>query len=660
MEELEAMLFSLSQSQQCATLSLLGLAVGDAIGLPFELRLHRHNRKRADEVAEHGSQALQELVLELVVERLGRSGPGNMFARTFSDDTAISDCKMAAIAECTELRRSTDFNRQDPGDLLWKCCLAQLLAWSGGTAHGQLFQGYGGFTKGLLRPNGRERGPAPSMDIGEDLPGCKTWPEEWFLKHAETHCAGSIPGTVPSYGNGAVMSMAPQVVASLGVNEAAAEPFKSALPRLSGTHRHPDAVVAASLLDEVLRSAMQDAMACCEDVPRIVRESRQWRSLLEGPLSNHSAYPIRAFNAFLEKGDCMEGDTLSFIMNLTQLESPPIDRPFLGLGLGAELGRLLRTAANWDDAYSGTDGAEERHICLPDGEPVRFSQRALNSVLIALWCCSGAKTTWEWIQRVIYVGGDADTIGAICGQIACPLLPMADVTAAFGRYVAVADCPRRRLCADVAGAAACRYFKRALLFCSGHWHELAYSSFRLVDPHYPGLSNTHSYQHPMAARVLWVDVAFSHGHHGRAGIARRHACTDAEKRGTLLVQRCCNIREAIEALQLARNGGEPFDAVISELHLEREPRAGLELMQVVDSLWEGAKFWRPLFCLLTPHHDGEVNAFVRSRPRSHHVRHDRPDQIIKTVTEGQCAAAALPTDLEPLAAGTELSVTLAI
>lgn len=658
MEELEAMLLSLPHGQQRAALSLLGLAVGDVVGLPFELRVHRHNRKRADEVAEDGAQALQHLVLELVVERLGRSGPGNMYARTFSDDTACTDCKMAAIAECSELRQCADFSRQDPGDLLWKCLLAQLLAWSGGAACGQLFQGYGGFTKGLLRPNGRERGPAPCMDICEDLAGCKTWPEEWFFEHAEAHCAGSKPGTVASYGNGAVMSMAPQVVASLVAKEEVTLP-NSALARLSGTHRHPDAVVAASLLVEVLQSALQENMASCEDLPRMVRESQQWRSLLQGPLSSHPAYPISAFNSFLLTGDCSEGDALSFIVNLTQLESPPLDRQFTGPGMGAEIGRLLRTAANWDDAFSGTDGAEERHICLPNGEAVRFSQRALNSVLIALWCCSGAKTTWDWIQRVIYVGGDADTIGSICGQIASPLLPMDDVILAFGRYVAVAHCPRRRFCADMAGAAACRYFKRVLLFCSGQWHDLAHSE-RLVDPQYQGLTDAHHYQHPVAARVLWVDAAFSHGHQRRAGTARKHACTDAEKRGALLVRRCCSVRDAIEALQYSRNGGEPFDSVVSELDLEREPRAGLELMQVVDSLWEGEKFWRPLFCLLTPHHDGEVNAFVRSRPRSCHVRHDRPDQIIKTVTEGQCSAAALPTNLEPLATQGILTTTFAI
>jgi len=326
-----------------------------------------------------------------------------------------------------------------------------------------------------------------------------------------------------------------------------------------------------------------------------------------------------------------------------------------------QLGRLLRTAANWDDAYSGTDGAEERHICLPNGEAVRFSQRGLNSVLIALWCCSGTRSTWEWIQRVIYVGGDADTIGAVCGQIASPLLPMEDVFHAFGRYVAVAHCPRRRFCTDMAGAAACRYFKRVLLFCTGRWQELAYSA-RLVDPQYEGLSNAQSYQHPVAVRVLWVDGAFSHGHHGRVGTARRHACTDAEKRGALHVRRCCSVREATEALQLARTaGGEPFDSIISELDLEREPRAGLELMQVIDSLWVGATFERPLFCLLTPRHDGDVNAFVRSRPRSYHVRHDRPDQIIATVTQGQCVAAALPPDLEPLAGeGTQLPAVLSI
>jgi len=93
-----------------------------------------------------------------------------------------------------------------------------------------------------------------------------------------------------------------------------------------------------------------------------------------------------------------------------------------------------------------------------------------------------------------------------------------------------------------------------------------------------------------------------------------------------------------------------LDAVVTELHLGRDADAGLELLQIVDSLWEGAIATRPLFCLLTPYHDGQVSSAVRRCPRTCLVRHDRPEQIITAVTEGQCIAARLPEDLPLLPA----------
>merc|ERR1712190_259728 len=59
-------------------------------------------------------------------------------------------------------------------------------------------------------------------------------------------------------------------------------------------------------------------------------------------------------------------------------------------------------------------------------EPVLFSQRGLNTVIIAFWCASRSSCLLEVIERLIYIGGDADTIGAVAGQLAGPVLAPTD------------------------------------------------------------------------------------------------------------------------------------------------------------------------------------------------------------------------------------------
>jgi len=63
-------------------LCLLGLCLGDVIGLPFELSSHRKNRDLADKAAEDCEAKLRYLLLDLITERLGRAGPTNAYART--------------------------------------------------------------------------------------------------------------------------------------------------------------------------------------------------------------------------------------------------------------------------------------------------------------------------------------------------------------------------------------------------------------------------------------------------------------------------------------------------------------------------------------------------------------------------------------------------
>jgi len=305
---------------------------------------------------------------------------------------------------------------------------------------------------------------------------------------------------------------------------------------------------------------------------------------------------------------------------------------------GAFLGQALRTAANWDD-----DCGEGGKVSLPDGEPIRFSQRGLNSVLIALWCCSGSKSVWDWLGRVIYIGGDTDTIAAVCGQIACPLLPIGEVTHAFRHFVALGDCTNRRPCANVAAAAAQRYFGRALLFCGGHWGRLS-TEPRLVDPCYPNLTDATgrlALGSRQALQVLWVDSAFGSKRHDRNESLRLRYAEGAESRGELSIVRCSENEEALNILQLARTGELSLDAVVTDLHHGGKTDAGLELLQVLDSLW-GKVSSRPVFYLLTPYRDKQVIATVRRHPPSYVVRHDRPEELRQKLAEGRCQAAELP------------------
>ena len=54
-----------------------------------------------------------------------------------------TDLKMAAIAQFWQVRRRSTEKPKDEVSLPWKCWLAQLLAWSNGSAGSALFQGYG-------------------------------------------------------------------------------------------------------------------------------------------------------------------------------------------------------------------------------------------------------------------------------------------------------------------------------------------------------------------------------------------------------------------------------------------------------------------------------------------------------------------------------------
>ena len=156
---------------------------------------------------------------------------------------------------------------------------------------------------------------------------------------------------------------------------------------------------------------------------------------------------------------------------------------------------MLRAAANWDDDHGYNwylrKGEKLSRVPPNEAEPVLFSQRGLNTVLIALWCATGVRTPWELVDRVIYVGGDSDTVGAVAGQIACAMLPEAAVVKAFNAVVGLTTnsiTAENKTPVTMARAAAARYRRRVEMFVKGDLSALHLTP-SLVDVEYSGVTS---------------------------------------------------------------------------------------------------------------------------------------------------------------------------
>eukprot|EP01065_Artemidia_motanka_P014333 TRINITY_DN18296_c0_g1_i1.p1 TRINITY_DN18296_c0_g1~~TRINITY_DN18296_c0_g1_i1.p1 ORF type:complete len:650 (+),score=200.97 TRINITY_DN18296_c0_g1_i1:75-2024(+) len=488
-ERLERCSPDVQRSVRC----MLALSTGDCVGLPFELWYGQRNRRAYDAAA---AAAKPGLVLRKVLERVSaHHGPT---ARNYSDDTTCSDLKMTAVARFVALREAGE--REKPSDLLNKCLYSEYITWRR-EAGGKLFQGTGGFTKGLLSE-------AAIQTV--DRHGVANWPADGFMKHVQSHCSGGADSRAglqkglvgASWGNGAVMCHAPRTIASAsldravaaGVSESVAASLNSALGVLSNTHRHPTAVLAAELLDSTLAAVLRGEVGDADSLGSAVLRTEAWRKVADS-VGGSRIHPIEQFRKFLDGGDCAEEEALAFVRAAaahlpTHAAAANKARSMSDLcgvdpPAGARapvLGRLLRAMSNWDDVHGSRDSP--LLVAGSTTECVKFSQRGLNTVLIAIWCSAGARSSWDWMSRLLYVGGDADTVGAVAGQIAGPLLPNDDVAAAFQTFVGLGGQDGRCLCASVMQSAARRYFRRALEFCSGSWKDGSLLHSSLTDPAY--------------------------------------------------------------------------------------------------------------------------------------------------------------------------------
>lgn len=521
--ESEAALARLPPPQQRIALSLLGTALGDSVGLPFELSVHAKERALLDSVLHWQRPATPKVhqdgnvfLGQTIRDRLKRN---SIFNRAYSDDTVVTDLKMQAVAladrQLGQMQGAGQaVGSEAAGAALFEALAGEYLAWAYG-AEGHLFQGYGGYTKDFLKASDTNRFGALFAHTWPWVEGRENFvatPQYMQFLHEHFSGVGSREGG-PSWGNGAVMSFTPGAALRQMRNL-----VSSGRTVLASSHQAPSALAAGVLLDELLGKIHHGDVADCSRLGEAVLGCDSWRRVLlvtEDPITGREdpfsyMYPLAPFQEFLRHGEASPESVNLFLDSLHGRARDPLrgnDR----FGL---FGELLRTASNYDDVAAAlSHGAtaadlplqltrEERSMATrelketsrlrvkgrPD-EAVRFSQRGLNSLIIAIWAAHGARNCWDWLERVLYCGGDTDTIGSVAGQIACPLLSAMDVVLNYGQFVALDEAGATPpACRLVNHAAARRFFHRSLLFAGGRWDELLQTP-RLVDPEYAGLTD---------------------------------------------------------------------------------------------------------------------------------------------------------------------------
>jgi len=242
--------------------------------------------------------------MPFLAERTWQAG-GTPFCRTFSDDTVCTDLKMHAVAKVVW----TCGKAEVPENALFEAMMQEYLAWAHG-AGGNLFQGTGGFTKDLLIPMRSNR--LGQMGIELYKRDSDYLPTEDFLRFAQEQCSGQYPGGDPSFGNGAVMSMTPQVLSEMAG-------AGSAVRVLSCTHREASAILATDLLSELLCVIHSRKVPSSKDINRfLLQQSKVWRQSTTrlAELKDSYVYPFAAFQEFLELGDCKADTANSFLHTL--------------------------------------------------------------------------------------------------------------------------------------------------------------------------------------------------------------------------------------------------------------------------------------------------------------------------------------------------------
>lgn len=537
-EALTTRLLALPGDEKRVAMSLIGNAIGDSIGLPFECRAGWDPAVEAFHSLKT-PVARRKFTEYLVRDRLDNkpwdeitnvSKNGGAFLRTWSDDTTCCDLKMSAAAHADYLLKAN--LDKNANDTLKLALYQQYLKWAH-IAEGSLFQGTGGFTQDFLRPGfrGRSNAVAKAMqdtplfhghsgykgennDVAEvaaeaDWVHGPFWPTPEFAGFTSGYFQGRHG--FPSWGNGAAMSFAPDpVLASRWrAPEAPRSDLCEAAALFSDSHLEPGAVLGSKLQRQLLEEVYAGRVASTEDLKAVVTTLQVFEELVE---YGHESYPIAPFREWLEKGDCEVATAEAFLQNMTGRSDGKFD---LSVAPHGVFGAMLHLAGTYEHTDYSFEKCDERvEPCRPGRkEPIMFSHRGLNSVIIGIFASAGAASLWEAFDRVIYAGGDTDTVGACAGQIACPFFDPAEVVALYCDFAACcpsshADCEEAQQAQEnlraslgwtsmpaaqldllvVANAAARRYFHRCLLFAAGDLEALeAYPS--LLDPGFAGITS---------------------------------------------------------------------------------------------------------------------------------------------------------------------------
>merc|ERR1712232_344351 len=131
------------------------------------------------------------------------------------------------------------------------------------------------------------------------------WPTPAFAAFADGYFEGKHG--FPSWGNGAVMSFAPDPI--LGgrwqseTEKRAPQELCDAAGVLSKSHTEHGAVLGATLLRELLGEIYAGRVKSSEDIRATVLSLPVLSELVKYQYE-HECYPIAAFREWLEKGDC--------------------------------------------------------------------------------------------------------------------------------------------------------------------------------------------------------------------------------------------------------------------------------------------------------------------------------------------------------------------
>lgn len=352
---------SMDTSMDRAAGALVGLAIGDGVGAPLEfLSVDSTPVPAPGQVPDATGQRKAYLSAELSVDgELAYQGERNMFRLRrgqWTDDTSMALC----LADSLLVR-----GRYHGGD----CRIRYFDWWHYGYNNGFRFD-----------PRGARRSVGLGVSIGKSL-------EE--LLDFEGADAEAVPWTFVSpgqdAGNGSMMRLAPVAIRCAG------EPAKAAaMAEEQSLATHPG----------------EDASVCC-----------QFLAFAVAAAISRPAEPGISMSAFL---DDVIARFIAEVACLSRWRDNAGMRRLLGVLLAQPSGPA-EACWRWRDSVLPLEASLQARGSTYQGHRVNvayFGAYSMDALCMVLWALNGAATFSDSVLRVVNLLGDADTTGAICGQLA--------------------------------------------------------------------------------------------------------------------------------------------------------------------------------------------------------------------------------------------------